>query len=525
VAKYSESSRQLVFKSLHSRRSVIKHGAIALGALALPLWPRRAAQAQSVTFDYYISPSGSDSNPGTQAEPWAITAINSKQSVYTGKKVGLLNGTYNVYSLCQAGAWNRAALVVNGGTPSSPTLIAAVNRQQAILDAHDPSTGAYPTAICAPIGVGPADSPSNLGNFIIDGLVVTGSNSLGITIHCALPGVTEGGATGIIVRNCEVYDITSVAFGDNPAAINPSFVSGLLLQNCLVHPLKAGNTAEICGVVSFNTRGNIYEYNTIYDATIAMQEKEGPQGGSTVRYCYLENNSSSWPTVKDFSGGVLGQVTTFHHNIIVGQTAWENGDATNPNHVSQESLLCFNNTFYYGAGAFGGGALAWLSWGSGDSTSPPATETLYNNIYYSTAPLGGAALTTFNQGTLALSDYNCFQPSAATSAELIYDPPGGGGGAPGYTLSGWRSTTGMDHNSITGNPNFVSPTHANPSGFKLASSSPCIEAGRVGGISSGTRCNMGAWDGTVTQIGCDFSSTIPADASSGTPSAPVLSIT
>lgn len=146
-------SAQSVDRALHSRRSVIKHGAFAAGALLLP-WRPRWAQAQSATFDYYISPTGSDSNPGTQASPWSITAINTKQSVYAGKRVGLLDGTYNVYSLCQAGAWNLAALVVNGGTTGSPTVIAAVNPQKAILDAHDPSSGAYPTTECAIIGLG-----------------------------------------------------------------------------------------------------------------------------------------------------------------------------------------------------------------------------------------------------------------------------------------------------------------------------------------------------------------------------------
>lgn len=525
VTNRSRSPEHCLTESLHSRRNVIKHGALVLGAMALPMWPMRRARAQSVTtFDYYISPSGSDSNPGTQAAPWAITAINTKQSVYAGKKVGLLDGTYSLYSACQAGAWNHAALVVNGGTASSPTLIAAVNPQKAILDAHNPSTGAYPTSECAIIGVGQGDSPPNLGNFIIDGLVITGSNTFGITIHGQGSGTinNQGGASGVVVRNCEIYDITSISFGDNPAAVNPSYLTGFLLQNCLIHPIENGNTAQVCGLVSFNTLNNIYEYNTIYNATMAMEEKEGPQGGTTVRYCYLEGNSSSWATVKDFAGGRPGQVTTFHHCIIVGQSPWENGDATNSSNASQESLVCYNCTFYYGGGNFSTSGLVWQSWGSGNSTSPAATETLYNNIYYATGSGSSGSDVLLTPGTILLSNYNCYQP-AATSIGELYLKIVGASTLTGDTLSVWRAATGQDVNSIAANPGFVKPTAANPAGYQLASGSPCVGAGRVGGVSSGAACNMGAWDGTVTQIGCDFASGV-ASSGSSLPDPPVLSV-
>lgn len=525
LIKRSRSSEFQTQEPLHSRRSVIKHGALVLGAMAFPMWSSRRARAQSTpTFDYYISPSGSDSNPGTQAQPWAITAINTKQSVYAGKRVGLLDGTYSLYSLCQAGAWNHAALVVNGGTPSSPTLIAAVDTRKAILDAHNPSGGGYPTTECAIIGVGQGDSPPNLGNFIIDGLVITGSNTFGITIHGQNTGTVnnQGGASGVVVRNCEIYDITSNSFGDNPAAVNPSYLTGFLLQNCLIHPIKSGNTAQVCGLVSFNTLNNIYEYNTIYAATMAMEEKEGPQGGTTVRYCYLENNSSDWAAIKDFSGGLPGQTTTFHHCIIVGQSPWENGDATNSSNASQESLVCYNCTFYYGGGNFSTSGLVWQSWGSGNSTSPPASETLYNNIYYATGDGSSGSDVLLTPGTVSLSNYNCYQPAATSSAQLYLKAVA----ASTYTadtLPTWRTQTGQDANSIAANPNFVNPTSANPAGYQLASGSACIGAGRVGGVSSGAKCNIGAWDGTVTQIGCNFVAG-SSGGDSSPPDAPVLSV-
>jgi hypothetical protein len=85
-----------------SRRDVLRAGGLIIpAALVVPAWLSRTAYA-ATTFDYYISPSGSDSNPGTSSQPWAITALNTKQSLYSGKRVGLLDGTYNVYSLFAA---------------------------------------------------------------------------------------------------------------------------------------------------------------------------------------------------------------------------------------------------------------------------------------------------------------------------------------------------------------------------------------------------------------------------------------
>jgi len=44
----------------------------------------------------------------------------------------------------------------------------------------------------------------------------------------------------------------------------------------------------------------------------------------------------------------------------------------------------------------------------------------------------------------------------------------------------------------------------------------------VGGVASGAVCNVGAWDGTVTQIG--YSSTGVATGSMAQPNPPVLTV-
>ena len=56
--------------------------------------------------------------------------------------------------------------------------------------------------------------------------------------------------------------------------------------------------------------------------------------------------------------------------------------------------------------------------------------------------------------------------------------------------------------------------------FQVSSGSPAYQAGRVGGVSTGAICHIGAWDGTVTRIGCSFAN----GAVSVIPDPPSLSV-
>lgn len=86
------------------------------------------------TFDYYLSPSGADSNNGTtSATPWK-TFAKVTASMPTGKRLGLLNGTYSVAAGTGCINFNTA----NSGVPVSGTAgnfseICAVNPGGAIV--------------------------------------------------------------------------------------------------------------------------------------------------------------------------------------------------------------------------------------------------------------------------------------------------------------------------------------------------------------------------------------------------------
>jgi len=117
-----------------SRRDFIKHSALLVGVSAMPLGilslSSRKALAQTVTtFDYYISLTGNDSNPGTLTSPWALTslrAMSANWSKLSGKRIGLLTGTYNVGSMMVDDP-ATGALQIPGGTSSSWTYLVSSN--------------------------------------------------------------------------------------------------------------------------------------------------------------------------------------------------------------------------------------------------------------------------------------------------------------------------------------------------------------------------------------------------------------
>jgi len=468
---------------------MIKQGTMLAGALMLPWAGARRVFAQTASFDFYISPTGSDSAPGTLSQPWSITALNKNGSIYAGKSVGIMDGTYNVYALCQNSTSGNAypALTVAAGSASAPTLVAAVNPRKAILDAHNPSGGAYPTVECSIIG----QNPNSLGNCIIDGLYLTGSYEGAIQFPAT--GTGEGGPTGIVVRNCEIYDIAGYE-NDNIAGIHLHSVTGALVQNNLIHKVHATsgqaghNTAAI---LTFNCSSNIYEYNTVYDCVVGIYDKNPPNGGHTYRYNYLE--CTGYGPLVDCSGGSAGQVVTVHNNILIGPQTSDGEDITTP---SSQSLLFYNNTCSY-SGPCG---VYYPSAGSG--TSPAAVVKQYNNIFYNSNTSGNGIDTMYQRGAVTLSDYNCYSTQPGDTPMGFVQAPTAG------TLVRDSLTTltamPLDTHSFAAKPVFQSATTKNPAGYQLQAGSQGIQAGRVGGVSGGTPCNIGAWDGVVTRIGCGF---------------------
>lgn len=494
-----------------TRRTLLKQGAYA--ALALRAAPSlvRTANAQTVSpptsFDYYISPTGSDNNPGTLGQPWAITAINTRHADYAGKRVGLLDGTYNVHALCQAAGvtWSKPALAVNGGpNADTPTVIAAVNPRMAILTAADPASGAYPTNGAGVIGQGYMQTP-NKGNVTIDGLFITRSFQYGIAFYTPVGQQVEGGTSGFTVRNCEIFDIGGIV-NDNVGGILMYFCTGALISNNKIHSVQPpnlynSNPGNSAGIFSFNCHSNIYEYNTIYDCNTGIYNKLAHNGNHTHRYNYIEcAGLTPYAAFKDCSGGNAGDTLTVHNNILTGPIIFDGSGVNSP---ALQSLVFYNNTCVFGSAGSKSDTGIYYAAG-GNSISPAANVTFYNNIVQSA---GGVnyALVEHCAGSVVLSDFNSYNVAGGGQAVAVAPVSEPRASHPQlYSLAAWRSATGMDAHSTASAAAFASPLDRTPLGFQLLSGSPGHGAGRVGGVASGAVTDLGAWGGGATQIGCNF---------------------
>ena len=313
----------------------------------------------STSFDFFIAPNGDDNNSGTLASPWSITALNSKQSTYAGKKIGIIgdiSGTQTpiqfgtvggvqttLYSLCQtlSNDWNLC-LTVNGGT-SSPTYLASCNSsgayspRWAIIDCAQPGTGTISTGIGSLMGQsngnGSPGPVTNYGNVTWDGLTLRNFGSAGILI------VFSGIATGVTIQNCELHDAgINIPSNGNPGAIYLHNVDGTIINNCKIHDListgpDTSSGYQYCGIITFGGSGGALGLTHITNCTFynlggACSSKDFWQQ-MNISYCYLGWGPFGAPYIgtpqyQGLGGTVQNYLTTtgatinFHHNILLG---------------------------------------------------------------------------------------------------------------------------------------------------------------------------------------------------------------
>jgi len=477
-----------------TRRDLLAAGSFCIAGAGAILIPR-TARAQTA-FDYYIGPNGSDSNPGTLSAPWAITALNSKASMYAGKRVGLLDGTYNIYSMMSSASWERPALDIPAGTSSSPTVVAAVNLQKAIIDG---SSGGTVSSVEAPL-IGQAE---RAGYATLDGLVLRNSHSSVVEFYRS--GSSNGTrSNGVVVQNCEIYGARNLQTGkgNNCGAIRMWGQQGALIRNNYIHDCFGGSATEHegYGIITFGCTSCIYEYNTIEKCAVGIYNKQTNNSGHTIRYNYIE--CIDRPTASalfDNNGGVTGTTYTINNNILVSADAMDLSGMAPP---GEGGYNIYNNTFYWDSSPSAGVYLP---------TS--AAVRFYNNIMTMTGRPGYLGLFSVCIGSLTGSNFNCYSDSASASAHLGLVSLSNLGSVSILALAAWRTSTGQDANALAALPRFSDASALSPDGFKLASDSPCRNAGRVGGSTSGGTTDIGAWGGDVQRIGSSLANALrPAKA-------------
>lgn len=429
------------------------------------------------TFDYYISTDGSDSNPGTLAEPWAITALNTKRDAYASKRVGILDGTYFLIDVFgqPSGGWTEATLGIAAGLGENQrTVIQAVHRGKAILDQQK--------AILASSAEQGIIAP--LGSYVtLDGLELKNGN------YTAIVGINVG--SHLTVQNCYIHDIVfsdASGTGKNAATIFLQNVSNVLIRNCRFE--QGGAPAD----------GNRHDFVLVYgaggdhssDCTIEYSswKNVGPGGGNgvyfktaggenrnmTLRWNYLDMSESS----NSIADAVLW--TADYSNSGYTEQIYGNVIRPQPN----RSPLRFVNA---GAGTVSihhndllGGS--WSSDGgvTGTNNGHPSAIDFHDNILTRTQTGFQGDLRYFDALGLGSVDHNLYDASpppkfvdAAMNAVT--------------SLSAWQALSNRDMLSATAaDPLFVG-AGADAEAYRLQAGSPAKTLGagasEVGAWSSG----------------------------------------
>lgn len=530
-----------------TRRKVVGGGALAALAATLPFGSmRRVFAASPPSFDFYISPTGDDNNPGTLSSPWSITALNSKQLTYAGKRIGLLPGIYQygtvakvqttLYSIYQGLAANSiwCTLAINGGpSGTQPTYLASSDAsgnyspRTAIIDCSDPATGSLPTVENSVLGQSAYNLPMpnpvhQFGNVTIDGIVIR-NFTFAALVFSGYESIGQY-CDNVVIQNCELYNAQNVKSNNNPGAIWAQWANNLKVANCKIHDLQSNAVGssdpyEHFGYIQFHSFGTSITNCTFYNCC-AISNKDGWQS-MDVSYCYCGWGPSSAPYSRtanymDDGGTIMnylcgtGVTVNFHHNIVCGpMQAWgESGQ------MNEGTVIIYNNTFfkYGGIGGKNSGLIVFEDFCTDPNSGGTGTFQFYNNLVY--AADGNYDNTDFSAGcfnkmgaktggtwsTLTNCDYNVYGSGMNFGQDWS-------SGDSGWSLPQWQGYGYDAHSRILSSSPFArTPVEPDSSSFGI--SGPASTAGK-GGVA------CGAVDGTGL-VGCDFAAADPP------PSAPIL---
>jgi len=422
--------------------------------------------------------SASDSNPGTEGSPWATLYKMNTATIVAGDIV-YTKQSASPYVMTTGGqSFEAMAYPHASGTSGNPILVSAYPGHTVTIDKQDvanPVLGAY------------AQSYHTIRGFTI----INGG-------RCGVRFQGDGfgsETTGNRLERCDISGCNG-SDGDNTDLVRLDNQINAYVGNCRLHGVHdtASATNNAPGVKMYNNNGTIIEHNEIYDADCGIYNK-GHGVNCIHRYNYIHDvevaamgqgaffvDDPSWPN--PLTGN------KWHNNIC--DTAGSHCFFTLPDGSSavMNGLEVYNNTFY-----------AWANFDA-DTSAHHLPGTLhgtghkhYNNIYYRVnTPTRGEWFTYDDPpNCISISDYNCYKSFKIIIGVFVAGPT--------YTvLADWQAASVHDDHSIVQDPLFV---NAAAGDFHLQGTSPCLNAGKTGGVVGGTTVHMGAYELGTETIGIE----------------------
>jgi hypothetical protein len=374
--------------------------------------------APAMAATYYISPSGNDSNPGTQAAPWK-TLRKAAATLVAGDTGIVMNGTYTEPEI----------VFKNSGTPTNRITLRAQNKHQAILSSTsgcNPNISIYASYVTiedirsvvssSNVACGSHNSADGTGVRCWHSNAPTVSNQSTGYVGCVVRGVRIDASPArshavktsqdfALVENCEMY-----------SGIEAFNSYGVVYRNNTVIGGDAWGSSLVAkgGVRNFEAYNNVVRVRTVWGLGVIL-------GGIT---------GNQW--LYDPPSGVEAYNSVAYNNVIINESG---GAADTLGMMGGRDSSLFNNVVISGN----------VMLRPGYTGTPSTNPTIKNNIFSCS---GTSALGQWGYaGTLSL-DYNNFYNCGSAPSQA---------------------------HPIVGNPLFVDSR----SDWHLTSSSPAIRAGTV----------------------------------------------
>ena len=461
---------------------------------------------------YWVSPSGNDSNPGTQAQPWT-TPQACMDKLLPGDTLNIMAGTYSGF-VC---GWDDQPANVSGisgngnggdiygylhGTAGSPITIQADPNAapgSVIFNTRNNKTAEA-------IDLEPACAP---GYIIIKGFTFTDPGWNGTTGITDIPN-NNGYAIRVACGNTQILNcvVQNLQWG----------IAGISCQN------GTGDLVQGCTISNINGNGNSSNGHGIYFG-------DG-----------LSNSQIIGNTISNCDSTAIqcnGDIAVSNNLTVSNNTCYDNGGQLF--YINGVTNSLFSNNLVYGTGGGPNNVAATcgieFDWSTPDDPTLPACmgNVVVNNtiVNIPSAPIrmkSGCINNTVLNNILIANDGTSLRISGGAVTGLVSDYNIGGQAATFYTnedsgntssLSAWQASSGQDAHSFCPGTTpstaeallFVNPAANN---YQELSTSPSIGAGTLTDAPSTDILGNPRPSSKGYDIGC-------YEYETGTPGAPTVS--
>lgn len=427
---------------------------------------------------------GSDSNPGTQASPWAtIAKVNS--SATAGSTVKFNGGdtfttTTGITALVNVTSYGTGLPTISSG--NSASCVSQTNPSGLTISNLICTGGGNLTNTTAGISIqnnqagntklpGPTISGVTVSSYGGNGIEIKGTNGTSGFNHITVSnstvhdvtgnstasvgtagiyifagpgygsGITAPAHTNVLVDNCLVYNANGTVGSTNwtGSGIVLAQVQFGTVQNSTTHDFAALGIGGV-GIWTFDADSITIQKNEAYNGRTSGVDGDGfdIDGGvtnSVMQYNYAHDNVGAGFLYTAYNDGT---VTTFNNNVMRFNISQNNLTAeyqwtlnSQPNAPVMSNASVYNNT------AFCGKAQCFLVINNGGSFT--GTNFVANNIFYGVkggtvvqAPLGASSM------TLTGNDYYCSILGGSCNLNYTW------AGTTYTTFASWQTATGQE---------------------------------------------------------------------------------